>query len=235
MKLRVLFAALAAALEAIPLEPRDIPDYPGLSFSNGKFEITMFSDLHMGDLGQQGGVQKGPAADNQTMEVIQNVLDKEPTTNLAVLNGDLLSCEWVAEKDVNGLLDKVMRPFLDRKLPFATTFGNHDWSPTCHTGRMTKYIWDVANPNDTPGLTFTTSSVDGDINLVGTSNYYIPIYTTIKGNKVLKMILWFFDSKGGWGFTGKMEDKVPVYGYIHPDVSELLLTFIFYRTDSLGA
>ena len=222
MKSGAVFAALVGVVTAIPIKPRDIPDYPGLYFSNGKFEITVFGDLHVGDLGKQEEVQKGPEADNQTIAVINKVLDKEPSTNLGVLNGDLLSCEWVAEKDTYGLLYRIISPFLDRKLPFATTFGNHDWSPTCNTNWMSKYIWNVANPQNTPGLTFTTTSIDGDTNLIGTSNYYIPIYSTIKGKQVLKMILWFFDSKGGYGYTGKIEEKVPVYGYVHPDVSYLL-------------
>lgn len=222
MKSVQVFSALVATVCAVPLASRDTSDPPGLYFSNGKFEITVFSDLHVGDDGVEDEIQKGAWSDNLTIGVMEKVLDSEPATGLAIINGDLLSCEWVAEKDSYGLLDKVMAPFLDRKLHFATTFGNHDWSQTCNTRWMSEHIWSTANEDkNLPKLTFTTSSVAGDPNLVGTSNYFIPLYSKVDGKQVLKMVLWFFDSKGGFGYTGSLDNKVPVYSYVHPDVSKL--------------
>ncbi|KAF1966661.1 Metallo-dependent phosphatase, partial [Bimuria novae-zelandiae CBS 107.79] len=196
----------------------------GLYFSDGKFEITIFNDLHMGDKGSWDGARpKGDWSNEETINVMNRVLDSEPSTNLAVLNGDLLSCEWVREQDTYGLLDQVMAPLLNRKLPFATTFGNHDWAVTCNTQTMTDYIWKTANKDSQ--LTFTTSLVHGNTNLVGTSNYYIPVYTKEDGIDKLTMLLWFFDSKGGFKYTGDGRDNGKpengVKSYVHEDVSNL--------------
>ncbi|KAL5443479.1 hypothetical protein PMIN05_003685 [Paraphaeosphaeria minitans] len=214
MKLERVLTAFAAIVHAAPFEPRGV-DYPGLYFSNGKFEITTFNDLHLGDFGIQEGIQKGTWSDDLTVDVMNRVLDYEHATNLAVLNGDITTCEWLAEKDSYSFLDKAMSPFLSRKLPFAATFGNHDWSATCNTRWMSDHIWRTANTGEQ--LTFTTSSVAGDPNLVGTTNYFIPLYFKVNGIQVLKMILWFFDSKGGLGYTGDGNNKQEVYGYVHSD------------------
>ena len=122
MKLGRSPVILAAIAGAVPHEPPDPSDYSGLHFTNGKFEITMFNDLHMGDRGNQRGYQKGANTDELTITVLNKVLDYEPTTNLAVLNGDLMSCEWVDSSGTYSLLDKIMDPFLTRKLPFAITW-----------------------------------------------------------------------------------------------------------------
>ncbi|KAJ4358081.1 uncharacterized protein N0V89_002660 [Didymosphaeria variabile] len=218
MKLKQVLSAVAVAARAVPLVSRPF-DYPGLYFSNGKFEITMFNDLHMGDFGIQDGIQKGVWSDDLTMGVLNKVLNYESATNLAVLNGDITTCEWLAEKDSYSFLDKAMSPFLSRKLPFAATFGNHDWSATCNTRWMSEHIWRTANdPKNGGQLTFTTSSVAGNPNMVGTTNYFIPLYSKGNGKKILKMILWFFDSKGGFGYTGNGDNKQEVYSYVHPDV-----------------
>lgn len=232
MKLRQLVAAIAAVVVSVPLEPRNIPDYPGLFFKDGKFEITMFNDLHLGDRGYQDGRFRTVEDDDLTIQAMNKVLGHENHTNLAVINGDLMSGEWTNDDGSHPLLDKMMSPFLQRKLHFATTFGNHEWEPTLNTKLMTQYIRNTANQH-TPGITFTTSSVDGDQNLVGSSNYYIPIYSTSSGKQVLKMILWLFDSKGGFAYTGDPNNKQGVKAYVHNEVSN----FVFHpksHADLLG-
>jgi hypothetical protein len=52
-------------------------------------------------------------------------------TDLAVLNGDLISCENVAIDMFNNIIDRIVSPLVDRSLPFATTFGNHDYAEDC--------------------------------------------------------------------------------------------------------
>lgn len=124
-----------------------------------------------------------------------------------------------------------MSPFLERKLPFAATFGNHDWSATCNTRWMSEHIWGTANHRkDGAQLTFTTSSVTGDPNLVGTTNYFIPLYSKVNGKQVLKMVLWFFDSKGGFAYTNDGNNKQDVYSYVHSDVSTPRFVFIIILT-----
>ncbi|KAJ5020931.1 hypothetical protein J3E73DRAFT_395107 [Bipolaris maydis] len=103
---------------------------------------------------------------------------------------DLVSCEWVAPADANKLIDQIMAPLVDRNLPFGATFGNHDASKTCKNGRK---------------LSFTTQSVVGEVDKVGWSNYFVPVYSSTNGGD-LKMLLWFFDSKGGRKYQPTGED-----------------------------
>ncbi|PVH92252.1 Metallo-dependent phosphatase [Periconia macrospinosa] len=170
-------------------------DYPGLRFDihDRKFQITIFSDLHLGD-------QARPGTDNKTISVMKDVLDAEPGTDLVVLNGDLISCEYIAPDSANGMIDKVIDPLLKRKMPFSATFGNHDMSKTCDTRAVAKHMREKANAKvkGHRKVTWTENAVAGEYHDVGTSNYYIPIYSAGGGgNPKLKMLLWFFDSKGG--------------------------------------
>jgi predicted MPP superfamily phosphohydrolase len=126
---------------------------------------------------------------------MNSVLDNEQP-NLVVLNGDLISCEFVAPDKFNGIIDQVVSPLVKRNLPFAATFGNHDYSETCSTRSMASHMWYDIKGSNGQKLSFTTQSVEGPVEEVGWSNYYIPVYSETDANK-LEILLWFFDSKGG--------------------------------------
>ena len=64
-------------------------DFPGLRFGvDRQFKITVFEDLHFGEDLWPGGTTNDP----MSIDVMNRILDREPT-DLAVLNGDLLTCE----------------------------------------------------------------------------------------------------------------------------------------------
>lgn len=67
---------------------------------------------------------------------------------MAVLNGDMISCERVAAKDVPGLIDQIAAPLVDRDIPFAATFGNHDISQTCSTRAMFEHMATIKGKNN---------------------------------------------------------------------------------------
>lgn len=152
---------------------------------------------------------------------MNSVLDNEHP-DLVVLNGDLISCEYVAPENITALIDQVATPLVDRNLPFATTFGNHDMSRTCSTRTMYEHMWNNIKGKNGQTLSFTTSSVSGLYEHVGTSNYYIPVYASKGGgNPQLSMMLWFFDSKGGRDY-GKVDANgkdVPVDNWVDDKVS----------------
>jgi hypothetical protein len=194
MKHQSLLWLLATASSTSPLANYNHdPSFnsPILHFdSTRKFHITMFNDLHLGD-----GAR--PGTDEKTIAVMTKVLDAEPATNLVVLNGDLTSCEWIGSETVNSVLDKFIDPLLNRSMPFAATFGNHDMSATCNTRSMSQHIEERANMEGRR-MTWMMDSVGGGYEDVGTSNYYVPVYSgDDAGDVQLKMVLWFFDSKGG--------------------------------------
>lgn len=156
----------------------------------------------------------------KTIGVMNSVLNNEHS-NLVVLNGDLTSCEFVAPENLTSYVDQITAPLVERNVPFAATFGNHDMSKTCNTRTVSEHMYNITG-KDGKKLSFTTSSVNGPYEQVGTSNYYIPVYASKGGgNPELSMMLWFFDSKGGRDFQkvdahGK---DVPVADWVDDKVS----------------
>lgn len=152
---------------------------------------------------------------------MSSILDNKHL-NLVVLNGDLISCEWVAPKDTNTLIDQVLAPLVSRNLPFAATFGNHDASQTCSTRFMSKHMWSDIKGRNGKKLSFTTNSVPGDPSQVGCSNYFIPVYgSTDEGQ--LTMLLLFFDSKGGRVYQPGAGD-IPMANWVDDKVSPTFTT-----------
>ena len=86
---------------------------------------------------------------------MNSILDNEKP-DFVVLNGDLLSCEWVGPGGANSLIDQIMAPLVNRNLPFGATFGNHDASKTCSTRDISEHMWwDIKGQNGKK-LSYTT-------------------------------------------------------------------------------
>ncbi|KAH4799970.1 hypothetical protein HBH70_185340 [Parastagonospora nodorum] len=181
--------------------PRYIPNYPGIQSNNSTSSITVFSDLRFGD-------SRSEYKDPKTTAVMNFVLDDE-CSDLVVLDGDLISCENVAPDKFNGIIDQVVPPLVSRNQPFALTFGNHDCSETWSTRSMALHMWWDIKGNKGEKHPFTTQSVEGPVEQVGWSNYYIPVYSSADGDK-LEMLLWFFDSKVGKVFQPGANLDTPV-------------------------
>ena len=145
---------------------------------------------------------------------MEKILVAEPA-DLVVLNGDLVNCDSYPA-DPNSLIDRIITPLINREIPFAATFGNHDNDRACDTRAMSQHMWDKAHSLSKKKLAFTTSSVPGDLSKIGTSNYFIPVYA--HGSDNLEMILWFFDSRGGRSHdTGQDEGN-----FVDEEVGSLL-------------
>lgn len=141
---------------------------------------------------------------------------------MVILNGDLTSCEFVAPENVTSVIDQLTAPLVDRNMPFAVTFGNHDMSKTCSTRVISEHMWDNIKGKNGKKLSFATPLVSGSYEKIGTSNYYIPVYSSSGGgNPHLSMMLWFFDSKGGRDFqkVDSTGNDVPVDNWVNDKVS----------------
>ena len=107
------------------------PHQPTLHVNhNGKFKILQVADLH---LSTGPGVCRDPEppshnggkcdADPRTLAFVTSVLDDEKP-DLIVLSGDQVNGETAP--DAQSAVFKFASLFIDRKVPFATIFGNHD-------------------------------------------------------------------------------------------------------------
>lgn len=85
---------------------------PTLRFhDDGTFKIVQFTDIHLRHV---------PESDI-AYERVNQVLDAEKP-DLVVYTGDL-----IFEQGAQDLMCKVVQLSADRQIPFAVTFGNHDW------------------------------------------------------------------------------------------------------------
>ena len=97
----------------------------------GKFKILQISDSHLSTgtgvcrdaIGPDGRAPTKCEADPRTLEFLEKILDDEKP-HLVVLSGDQV--EGPAAPDTQTALFKMVAPLIDRSIPYAAIFGNHD-------------------------------------------------------------------------------------------------------------
>ncbi|TID20302.1 Metallo-dependent phosphatase [Venturia nashicola] len=186
-----------------------------LSFEkDGSFKLSIFEDLHFGE-GEANPPELGwgPPYDRKTIQVVKTILDVE-NPNLVILNGDLITGEDTKLHNSTTYLDQIVGPMVQRQIPWAATYGNHDreynLSPTKLLEREKKLY---------PKLSLTKSMVtDPD---AGTTNYVLPIYPSDPNISTPSLLLYFFDSRGGHEFqrlSPTTNKTIGVPGFVHPSV-----------------
>lgn len=116
------------------------------------------------------------------------VLDAE-FPDLVVLNGDLITGENTFLQNSSLYVDEIVGPLLQRGLPWASTYGNHD--SAYNLSREAIFRRERRWPNaQTQQMVFGREA--------GVSNYYLPVYSSKNGfDETPELLLWFFDSRGG--------------------------------------
>lgn len=144
---------------------------------------------------------------------MNTILDSE-TPDLAVLNGDLITGENTFIANSTHYLDRIVAPLVNRSVPWASTYGNHDIQFNLSTRALLQREKALYST-----LSLTQSMVEGDELVVGTSNYYVPVYGSTSGE--VELLLWFFDSRGGKSYQkhDSNGNEINVPGYVDPAVS----------------
>lgn len=159
---------------------------PGLQFGGDKkFRIVQFTDTHIN------------AADTNSLSsvrTIQLVLDREKP-DLVVFTGDI-AVEDHPEKG----WEMVTRPVIDRKIPFAVVFGNHDDEFGLGRSQLSAMIERMPYSLFIPKVS----------NITGFGNYIIPVQAS-SGDSV-SALLYFLDSNAY--VTKKSKSG---YNWIQPD------------------
>lgn len=155
----------------------------------------------------------GPAADVKSTRVMNTILDAE-LPNLVVLNGDLITGENTFLENSTHYVDEIVAPLVQRCIPWASAYGNHDIEYNLSTQALLK------RENRYP-LSLTRSMIRGPN--AGVSNYYLPVYSSDLTNPTLRLLLWFFDSRGGKAFQELDENgnEVSVPGNVDDSVSKV--------------
>lgn len=122
------------------------------------------------------------------------------TPDLVVLNGDLITGENTYLHNSTHLMDQIAGPMVERGLSWASTYGNHDHQPNLSGASLLEreHRWPNAR---------TRQMVSG--RNAGVTNYYLPVYPsncTDCAKCAPELLLWFFDSRGGFYFQETNED-----------------------------
>ncbi len=187
---RIISVALCALLLVAVFVPAFAADEDtaALKFGrNGKFKILQVADL-------QDSEMPYPAM----IKALEKILDKS-NPDLVVLTGDNIaggSCETLEEAEA--AIAAFMAPIVERSIPFAVTFGNHD-----DEGAASKED-QLAIYQTYPGCL----STDDNPELTGCANNSLPVLSS-DGKKVAFNV-WMIDSNTYDEVNGG-------YDYVHED------------------
>ncbi|KAK4696701.1 hypothetical protein P7C71_g1260, partial [Lecanoromycetidae sp. Uapishka_2] len=156
---------------------------------DGKFKILQVADLH---LSTGPGVCREPEpplhdggkcdADLRTLAFVTAVLDSEKP-DLIVLSGDQVNGETAP--DAQSAVFKFAHIFIERKIPYATIFGNHD-----DEGSLSR----EALMQLTHSLPYSLSEF-GPTTIDGVGNYYIEVLAR-GGSSHSALTLYLLDTHG---------------------------------------
>ncbi|KAH8697743.1 putative phosphoesterase [Talaromyces proteolyticus] len=130
---------------------------------NDRFKIMQAADLH---LSTGTGVCRDPVpeervpgekceADPRTLEFFEKLLDEEKP-DLVVFSGDEVNGDTA--KDAQSAVFKFVKPLVDRKIPYAAIFGNHDDEGDLNREQLMNLLEDLpyslssAGPEDVEGV-----------------------------------------------------------------------------------
>lgn len=143
--------------------------YPDL---DGKFKIVQLSDLHMG-VGEGECLDEYPIptnrdseickADPKTTQFINRVLDIE-RPQLVIFTGDQVMGHRSLQDSETTLL-KAVSPVIERKIPWALTWGNHDDEGSLSRWQLSELVVSL------PYTIFQFSQFDTRDNSFGVGNY----------------------------------------------------------------
>ncbi|POS88320.1 hypothetical protein EPUL_000621 [Erysiphe pulchra] len=152
---------------------------------HGKFKIMQVSDLHLSTgTGKCRDPQppdstQGCEADPRTLEFMEKLLDSEKP-DIVVLSGDQINGETAP--DAQSAIFKYAAPLIERKIPFATIFGNHD-----DEGSLSR----EAQMSLIESLPYSLS-ITGPSTIDGVGNYYIEVQA--HGSKNSALTIYLLDS-----------------------------------------
>ncbi|WVQ75858.1 hypothetical protein IAR50_005491 [Cryptococcus sp. DSM 104548] len=181
-----------------PVAPRAIvPTF----HSDGSFKIMQIADLHysVGTGECRDTDKEGCIGDVDTATWLAEALDAEQP-DLVVFSGDQLNGQE-SSYDSRSVLAKFAKPVIDRKIPWAAVFGNHDSEIFGDREEQIKTLQNMPYSLTRPG----PKNVDGF------GNYYIKLHSSDASNMHI-FTLYFLDSHDYQ--KRKLPWSKPEYDYI---------------------
>lgn len=188
-----------------------------LRFQNGDFKIVQITDVHLKARNKSSHI---------SIETIEKVLDIE-NPDLVVFTGDIV----VARPVFNGW-QMVLKPCIERKIPYAVVFGNHD--DECGVSRKDLAEYVAAMPYSL--LIPQTKGV------YGFGNYVVNIHASVgeeiaahlfcmdsnsySTNRAYKGYGWFMESQIEWFKEQNNNEGVPSLAFFHIPLPEYTEAFM---------
>lgn len=156
--------------------------------TNKELKIIQFTDIHFYSPGAHA---------YEDIAFINSMLDIEKP-DVVVFSGDI-----VHESGMEAAWLRVLTPCINRNIPYAVIFGNHD----TETNETLKNR--LANSISAYQSSLMQASIDG---VSGNGNYYVPVYGN--NSTAAKAVLWFFDSHSYASEFPANSGAVTDYGWI---------------------
>lgn len=189
---------------------------PELKFrSNNKFKILQAADFHFStgvgeclDPFPLDSVKEPCEADPRTLELFTQVLDQEKP-DLVVFTGDQIFGDTAP--DSLSAMFKAYKPVIDRKIPYAIVFGNHD-----HQGSMTREeMMSVVEK-----LPYSMSQA-GDEKVDGVGNYLLTVAGAKSNHPALSIYLFdSHDMAPKTGYDNLHDNQVAHIKTLHDGIKE---------------
>lgn len=162
----------------------------------GRFKIVQFTDVHR---------TYGEGSDVVAMQLMEEVLDQEKP-DLVFYTGDLVSGGWLRAQgygDAKQIIQEVVTPAVDRNLPWAVVFGNHDAEANATNEELLQVLQTL------PGCLTEA----GPESISGVGNYVLEIASQRDASHPAALI-YGFDSGdrspfGGWAYIQR--DQIAWY------------------------
>lgn len=213
---------------------------PKLKFSkDGKFKILQVADLHFSTgVGKcrhpvPAESEKGCEADPRTLKFINKVLDIEQP-DFVVMTGDQVFGQ--ASPDPETSLFKAVLPFVERKIPFAITLGNHDDESNLsreqmmHLASSLPYSLAASGPEEVDGYGNYVVTVEGSKSRnLAAAFYFLDSHSYSKQPKTNPGYDWFKESQIIWvgmeaesifGTSQKKKDQILSMAFFHIPIPE---------------
>ncbi len=175
-----------------------------LSFnSDGKFRILMISDFHAGS--RRKGFEDGNPYSPKIKEAIEALL-KETSPDFVMVGGD--QCIGKSEEYLYNSFTDIMSPVLERNIPWAHVYGNHDRESALTTAEQQTVYEKIP----------LCMSKRGPEDIFGVCNYVIPVYSS-DGEKI-RYNLFALDS------NREISDYTEQFGIDEKD-NNIVLPFAF--------
>ena len=211
---------------------------------NGKFKVMQLADIH---LSTGLGVCRDPVpaesvpgqkceADPRTLEFIERLLDEEKP-DMVIFSGDQINGE--TSPDAQSALFKSVKLLVDRKIPYAAIFGNHDDEGDLNREQLMAiyeelpYSLSIAGPEDIDGVgNYIVEVLDrGKSTHSALTFYLLDTHSYSPDERQFRGYDWIKPSQTRWfkNTAQSLRRKHQEYSHIHMNLAFIHIPLPEYR------